>query len=54
MWCPFCNKTYHKKADYRAITKFKQKENAEIDAKYGPAKKYLAFLLKKSKYSKGN
>jgi hypothetical protein len=46
MWCHYCDKNNHNKADCRAIAKFKQQKIAQFEAKSGPGKKYLAFLFK--------
>jgi hypothetical protein len=56
MWCHYCDKNNHNRADYRAIAKFKQQRKACFEAKDGPGKKSLAllFLLKKSMHYKGN
>jgi hypothetical protein len=47
MWCHYCDKNNHNTADCRAIEKFKQQKNnkACFEAKAGPGKKSLAFLL---------
>jgi hypothetical protein len=47
MWCHYCDKNKHNTADCRAIAKFKQQEKnkARFEAKAGPGKKSLAFLL---------
>jgi hypothetical protein len=46
MWCHYCDKNNHNKADCRAFAKFKQQKNnkACFEAKAGPRKKSLAFL----------
>jgi hypothetical protein len=44
MWCHYCEKNNHNTADYRTISKFKQKK-AHFGAKSGPGKKSLAFLF---------
>jgi hypothetical protein len=46
MWCNYCDKNNHNKADCRAITKFKQQNKAYFEVKAGPGKKSLAFLFK--------
>jgi hypothetical protein len=45
MWCHYCDKNNHNKADCRAIAKFKQQKSnrACYEAKAGPGKKSLAF-----------
>jgi hypothetical protein len=47
MWCHYCDKNNHNTADCRAIDKFKQqkKNKACFEAKAGPRKKSLAFLV---------
>jgi hypothetical protein len=47
MWCHYCDKNNHNTADCRAIVKFKQqkKNKACFEAKAGPGKKSLAFLV---------
>jgi hypothetical protein len=47
MWCHYCDKNNHKTADCRAIAKFKQqkKNKAHFQAKAGPGKKSLVFLI---------
>jgi hypothetical protein len=47
MWCHYCDKNNHNTADWRAIAKFKQqkKNKAHFEAKAGPGKKSLAFLV---------
>jgi hypothetical protein len=45
MWCHDCDKNNHNTADYRAIAKFKQQKKAHFEAKAGPRKKYLVFLV---------
>jgi hypothetical protein len=49
MWCHYCDKNNqnHNMADCRAIAKFKQqkKKKAHFEAKAGPGKKSLAFLV---------
>jgi hypothetical protein len=47
MWCHYCDKNNHNKADFRAIAKFKlqKKSKACFEAKAGPGKKSLAFLV---------
>jgi hypothetical protein len=57
MWCHYCEKNNHNTADCRAISKFKQQKKARFEAKAGPGKKSLAFLVlfsKKIIHSKGN
>jgi hypothetical protein len=44
MCCHYCDKNNHKKADCRAIAKFKQQKKARFEAKAGLGKKSLAFL----------
>jgi hypothetical protein len=48
MWCHYCDKNNHNKADFRAIAKFKQQKNnmACFQARDVPGKKSLAFLFK--------
>jgi hypothetical protein len=45
MWCHYCDKNNHNTADCRVIAKFKQQKKAHFEAKAGPGKKSLAFLL---------
>jgi hypothetical protein len=47
MWCHYCDKNNHNKADCRAIAKFKQqkKNMACFEVKSGPGKKSWAFLF---------
>jgi hypothetical protein len=47
MWCHYYDKSNHNTADCRAIAKFKQQKNnkAFFEAKAGPGKKSLAFLI---------
>jgi hypothetical protein len=45
MWCHYCDKNNHNKADFRAISKFKQQKKACFEAKAGPEKKSLAFFV---------
>jgi hypothetical protein len=45
MCCHYCDKNNHNKADCRAISKFKQQKKACFEAKSGPGKKSLAFLV---------
>jgi hypothetical protein len=49
MWCHYCDKNNHNHkhntADCRAIAKFKQQKKARFEAKAGPGKKSLAFLV---------
>jgi hypothetical protein len=47
MWFHYCDNNNHNTADCRAIAKFKQQKNnkACFEAKAGPGKKSLAFLL---------
>jgi hypothetical protein len=45
LWCHYCDKNNHNKADYRAIAKFKHQKKACFEAKAGPRKKSLAFLF---------
>jgi hypothetical protein len=45
MWCHYCDKNNHNTADYRAIAKFKEQKKAHFEAKTGPGKKSLAFLV---------
>jgi hypothetical protein len=56
MWCHYCDKNNHNTADCRAIAKFKQqkKNKARFEAKAGPGKKSLAFILKRLMHSKGS
>jgi hypothetical protein len=39
MWCHYCDKNNHNAADYREISKFKQKKKACFEAKDGTGKK---------------
>jgi hypothetical protein len=47
MCCHYCDKNNHNTADCREISKFKQQKNnkARFEAKAGPGKKSLAFLV---------
>jgi hypothetical protein len=45
MWCHYCDKNNHNTADCRAIAKFKQQKKPHFEAKDGPGKKSLAFLI---------
>jgi hypothetical protein len=45
MWCHYCDKNNHNTADWRAIAKFKQQKNALFEAKDGPGKKSLSFVV---------
>jgi hypothetical protein len=45
MWCHYCEKNNQNTADCRAIAKFKQQNKACCEAKAGPGKKSLAFLV---------
>jgi hypothetical protein len=45
MWCHYCDKNNHNTADCRAIVKFKQQKKACFEAKAGPGKKSLAFIV---------
>jgi hypothetical protein len=45
MWCLYCDKNNHNTADCRAIVKFEQQKKACFEAKAGPGKKSLAFLV---------
>jgi hypothetical protein len=45
MWCHYCDKNNHNTADCRAIAKFKQQKKYCFEAKAGPGKKSLAFLV---------
>jgi hypothetical protein len=45
MWCHHCDKNNHNTVDCRAISKFKQQKKACFEAKTGPRKKSLAFLV---------
>jgi hypothetical protein len=45
MWCYYCDKNNHNKDDYREIAKLKQQRKTHIEAKAGPKKKAMAFLL---------
>jgi hypothetical protein len=45
MWWHYCDKNNHNTADCSAIAKFKQQKKACFEAKAGPGKKPLAFLL---------
>jgi hypothetical protein len=56
LWCHYCDKNNHKTYDCRAIAKFKQqkKNKACFEAKAGPGKKSLTFLVEKLMHSKGS
>jgi hypothetical protein len=43
--CQYCDKNNHNTADCKAIAKFKQQKKACFEAKDGPGKSYLAFLV---------
>jgi hypothetical protein len=45
MWCHYCDNNNHNTADCRAIATFKQQNKACFEAKAGPRKKSLAFLV---------
>jgi hypothetical protein len=45
MWYHYCDKNNHNTADCRAIAKFKHQKKACFEAKAGPRKKSLAFLI---------
>jgi hypothetical protein len=45
MWCHYCDKNNHNTADCRAIAKLKQRKKACFEAKAGPRKNPLAFLV---------
>jgi hypothetical protein len=45
MWCHYCDKNNHNTAECRAIAKFNQQKKACFEAKAGPGKKSLAFLI---------
>jgi hypothetical protein len=45
MWCQYCDKNNHNTADCRAVAKFKQQKKACFEAKDGPGKNSLAFLV---------
>jgi hypothetical protein len=45
MWCHYCDKNNHNTAEYRAIAKFKQQKKACFEAKAGPGKNSLTFLV---------
>jgi hypothetical protein len=45
MWCHYCDKNNHNTAACRAIANFKQQKKAHFEAKGGPGKKSLAFLV---------
>jgi hypothetical protein len=45
LWCHYCDKNKHNTADCRAIAKFKQQKKACFEAKAGPGKKSLVFLV---------
>jgi hypothetical protein len=45
IWCHYCDKNHHNTADCRVIAKFKQQKKAHFEAKAGPGKKSLAFLV---------
>jgi hypothetical protein len=45
MWCHYCDKNNHNTADCRVIAKFKLRKKARFEAKSGPGKKSLAFLV---------
>jgi hypothetical protein len=43
--CYYCDKNNHNTADCKVIAKFKQQKKARFEAKDGPGKKYLTFLV---------
>jgi hypothetical protein len=46
MWClQYCDKNNDNTADCRAVFKFKQQKKVCFEAKAGPGKKSLAFIL---------
>jgi hypothetical protein len=45
MWCHYRNKNNHKTADCRVSITFNQQKKALFEAKAGPGKKSLAFLV---------
>jgi hypothetical protein len=45
MWCHYCDKNNHDRADCRAIAKAKQRKNGHSETKAVPGKKSLAFLF---------
>jgi hypothetical protein len=45
MWCHYCDKNNHNTADCRAIAKFKKQNKGCFEAKAGPGKKSLTFLV---------
>jgi hypothetical protein len=45
MWCQYCDKKNHNTSECRSIAKFQQQKKAHFEAKAGPGKKYLAFLM---------
>jgi hypothetical protein len=45
MWCHYCDKNNHNTADCRETVKFKQHKKTCFEAKAGPGKKSLAFLV---------
>jgi hypothetical protein len=45
IWCHYCDKNNYNTADCRAVAMFKQQEKSCIEAKSGPRKKSLAFIL---------
>jgi hypothetical protein len=45
MWCHYCDKNNHNTADFRAIAKFNQQKKSCFEAKSGPRKKSLTFLV---------
>jgi hypothetical protein len=45
MWCHYCDKNNHKKAECRATAKVKQQKKACFETKSGPGKKSLALCF---------
>jgi hypothetical protein len=45
MYCQFCDKNNHNTEYCKAIAKFKQQKKACFEAKSGPGKNSLAFLV---------
>jgi hypothetical protein len=56
MWCYYCEKNNHNKADCRAIAKFKQqkKDKACFEAKAGSGKSLWPSFSRKVMHLKGN
>jgi hypothetical protein len=45
MWCHYCDKNNHNAADCITAAKFKHQKKAHFEAKAGPGKKTLTFLV---------